>query len=240
MHSYILESDAITGPWKLVTYMKDFGEQAYFLNFPSKFISPNGKRLWLCYSANFAAEANGQKLKFNPPGGRYGLCLHEVRLLAPGEKVEQPVNPFDGRDNIARQARIETSVTHPDYNAKGAIDGKSGGWPDDIQQEWASFGWGEGAWVKLTWDKPQTVSRVWLVDRPNPTDQITGGTIEFSDGTSIEIEKPLPDNGTKGLEITFAPKTLTSLTFKVTKVKQKPCNIGLSEIGVFAHTGAKP
>ncbi|MHC4706904.1 MAG: hypothetical protein ACYS8I_07445, partial [Planctomycetota bacterium] len=36
MHSYILESDKLTGPWKLVTYMKDFGEQGYFLNFPSK------------------------------------------------------------------------------------------------------------------------------------------------------------------------------------------------------------
>ena len=30
------------------------------------------------------------KLKVNPPGGRYGLCLHEVRLLAPGDKVEPP------------------------------------------------------------------------------------------------------------------------------------------------------
>ena len=54
MNSYILEADRITGPWKLVTYMKDFGEQGYFLNFPSKFISNDGYTLWLCYSANFA------------------------------------------------------------------------------------------------------------------------------------------------------------------------------------------
>ncbi len=39
MNSYILEADALTGPWRLVVYMKDFGQQAYFLNFPSKFIS---------------------------------------------------------------------------------------------------------------------------------------------------------------------------------------------------------
>ena len=75
---------------------------------------------------------------------------------------------------------------------------------------------------------------MWLVDRPNLLDQITGGTLQFSDGTAIEIEKPLPDNGAKSLEIAFAPKTITSLTFKVTKVKQTPCNIGLSEIAVFA------
>jgi hypothetical protein len=28
------------------------------------------------------------KLKVNPPGGRYGLCLHQCRLLAPGEKPD--------------------------------------------------------------------------------------------------------------------------------------------------------
>lgn len=83
MDSYILEADAITGPWRMVTYMKDFGEQAYFLNFPSKFISDDGRTLWLCYSANFSRGWNGVELKFNPPGGRYGLCLHELKLLGP-------------------------------------------------------------------------------------------------------------------------------------------------------------
>jgi hypothetical protein len=93
MTSYILEADAITGPWRMVSYMKDFGEQGYFLNFPSKFISPacaavaatawrrpDGRTLWLCYSANFSTDWNGVKLAINPSGGRYGLCLHEVKL----------------------------------------------------------------------------------------------------------------------------------------------------------------
>jgi hypothetical protein len=85
MTSYILEADVLTGPWRMVVYLKDFGEQAYFLNFPSKFSSGDGKRLWLCYSANFSAGWNGVTLNFNPPGGRYGLCLHELRLLGPDE-----------------------------------------------------------------------------------------------------------------------------------------------------------
>lgn len=85
MTSYILEADTITGPWRIVVYMKDFGEQAYFLNFPSKFVSDDGRTLWLCYSANFSSGWNGMKLKFNPSGGRYGLCLHEVRLLGPSD-----------------------------------------------------------------------------------------------------------------------------------------------------------
>jgi hypothetical protein len=81
MNSYILESDKITGPWKLVTYMKDFGEQAYFLNFPSKFISRDGKKLWLCYSGNFASGWNDMEIKSNPPGSAYGLVLQEMILL---------------------------------------------------------------------------------------------------------------------------------------------------------------
>jgi hypothetical protein len=83
MTSYILEAEVLTGRWRMVAYMKDFGEQAYFLNFPSKFISEDGRTLWLCYSANFSPGWNGVELKVNPPGGRYGLCLHEVKLLGP-------------------------------------------------------------------------------------------------------------------------------------------------------------
>ena len=86
MDSYILEADKLTGPWRMVVYMKDFGEQAYFLNFPSKFISDDGKTMWLCYSANFSDGWNGVKLEFDPPGGRYGLSLHEVKLLTPYDK----------------------------------------------------------------------------------------------------------------------------------------------------------
>ncbi len=87
MNSYILESDDITGPYKLVTYMRDFGEQAYFLNFPSKFISEDGRTAWLCYSSNFTStvpdgsEVFGVNLEEDPPGSHYGLVLQEVWLL---------------------------------------------------------------------------------------------------------------------------------------------------------------
>ena len=87
MNSYILESDDITGPYKLVTYMRDFGEQAYFLNFPSKFISEDGRTAWLCYSANWtstvrdAREVFGLIPKEDPPGSHYGLVMQEVWLL---------------------------------------------------------------------------------------------------------------------------------------------------------------
>ena len=81
MNTYILEADEITGPWRLVTYMKDFGEQAYFVNFPSKFISADGRTVWLCYSANFAKDWRGEVMQEKPPGSHYGLVLQQIRLL---------------------------------------------------------------------------------------------------------------------------------------------------------------
>lgn len=81
MNTYLLESGQLAGPWKLVTYMKNFGEQAYFVNIPSKFLSPDSNRLWICYSGNFATDWNGQQIHVNPPGSRYGLVLQEVELI---------------------------------------------------------------------------------------------------------------------------------------------------------------
>jgi hypothetical protein len=63
--------------------MHEFGEQAYFVNIPSKFISADGRTAWLCYAANFS---NGNR-NWNthhralPPGGGYGMTLQEIKLL---------------------------------------------------------------------------------------------------------------------------------------------------------------
>jgi alpha-L-fucosidase len=80
-NTYFLEAGEITGPWRLVAYLKDFGEQAYFVNFPSKFISGDGRTLWLCYAANFTNGWLGTSLKSDPPGSCYAMCLQEVHLL---------------------------------------------------------------------------------------------------------------------------------------------------------------
>ena len=72
------ESDAITGPYKLVHGMRDFGPQCYFPHIPPKFISADGKKAWFCYSANYSAAARKQE---NPPGSGYALCLQEMEFL---------------------------------------------------------------------------------------------------------------------------------------------------------------
>jgi len=71
----ILEADALTGPWRLIAYLEAFGRNAYFCNVPSKFIAPDGKTMWLSYSATFTGHTA------NPKDSRYALCLREFRLV---------------------------------------------------------------------------------------------------------------------------------------------------------------
>jgi hypothetical protein len=81
MDSYLLEAKSPTGPWRWVTYLRRFGVQAYFLNFPSRFLAVDGSTGWLCYSANHSNRYGGLDLPEEPPGSGYGLCLQEVQLL---------------------------------------------------------------------------------------------------------------------------------------------------------------
>jgi len=227
MNTYILESDSITGPWKLVSYMKDFGVQAYFVNFPSKFISPDGRTAWLCYSGNFT-----RNQPVNPPGGKYAMSLHEIHLLAPDESI--PESPLIEPGNIAPLATVSSSSTHSNYQAGGVTDGCVGGYPGNYQQEWATQGEKDTAILRLTWNQPQTIDRVWLFDRPNDLDQVLSGLLVFSDGSTVKTGR-LPDNASYGLEVRFEPKSVKWLAFFVTGVGSKTQNIGLSEIAVFTY-----
>ena len=232
-NSYILESSSITGPFKLVQYMARFGEQGYFLNIPSKFIGADGRTMWLCYAANFASTWDGKRIQSNPPGSRYAMCLQEFRLGTGASRA----SPLMSAGNIARKARLTASSIHKDYKASGATDGVVGGYPEDISREWASNAGGVGTSLRLDWDTGQRVECIWLFDRPNALDQITAGTIEFSDGSKVEVGA-LPDDARQGIELRFPAKKINALTFTVTGTKPGCQNIGLSEIGVF-EAGAK-
>ncbi|MGA2985514.1 MAG: hypothetical protein ABSG32_17010 [Terriglobia bacterium] len=82
-NTYIVESEHVAGPWKLVVYMHEFGEQGYFVNIPSKFISADGRTAWLCYATNFSNGNPNWNTHYRdiPPGGGYGMNLQEIKLL---------------------------------------------------------------------------------------------------------------------------------------------------------------
>jgi len=229
-HTYLLESDRITGPWRLVSHLSNFGEQAYFVNVPSKFIGRDGRTLWLCYAGNFSSGWGGITFKSRPPGSRYGMCLQEVRILAPGDSTT--IDTLNSSDNLAPDATVTAGSVHPDYSANGAVDGIVDGYPGNITREWASQGEQDTAVLRLTWSEPQTIDRVWLFDRPNNLDQVTSGMLVFSDGTTLTTGA-LPDDAKQGLEVSFPAKTVKWLAFLVTGAKPGSPNIGLSEIAVF-------
>ncbi len=79
--TYLLEGPSATGPWSMITYMKEFGPQSYFVNIPSKFIKAKldpddgSLTLYLSYSANFHFPQGA-----NPPGSGYHWTLSEIKL----------------------------------------------------------------------------------------------------------------------------------------------------------------
>lgn len=152
-------------------------------------------------------------------------------MYGPEQKIAD--NPLVSPDNVVQFAAVSASSTHADYSAEGAIDGSVDGFPRAIQHEWASNGESDSALIRLTWSTPQTIDRVWLFDRPNTLDQITGGMLLFGDDTTLKTGV-LPDDARKGLEVSLKPKTVKWLVFLVTSAKTGSPNIGLSEIVVFA------
>lgn len=248
MNSYFLESDQIEGPWKLITYMKNFGEQGYFLNIPSKFISQNDNKMWLCYSGNFAPFTD---LGTNPPGGRYGMVLQEIRFLNkkefknyPYEKNENDLarkvdqwtanNPLTSSKNLALKAKVSVSSVFEGYDPNAVKDGVAKGFPLSPKNEWASKEQTRGSWVRLTWDDEIEVKRIWLFDRPTHNEHILSGGIRMSDGTLVPVGE-IPNVEEKGLEITLdTPRKVKWIEFVVTGVGRCKSS-GLSEFAVFAE-----
>jgi hypothetical protein len=76
------------------------------------------------------------------------------------------------------------------------------------------------------------MSKVVLYDRPNANDQITGATLTFSDGSTVQV--PALNNDGTATTVTFPAKTTTSLKVTVTSVSASTQNVGLSEIQAFS------
>jgi len=248
MNSYILEADEITGPYRLVTFMNKFGRQGYFLNFPSKFIGPDGRTAWLSYSANFHKSYFANRTVADPMGSRYAWTLQEVRLLdAAGSealatsRTGLPADRLKSEANIALRARVNVSSVHKknrpfteliEYFGEGAVDGIVD--PDEAinRHEWVSLGERETAMIRLTWDSPQPVRRVWLFDRPSPKDHIVSGVLLFSDGSAVKVGE-LPNDARSAREVVFPVKNVSWIVFAVDAVSKETANAGLAEIAVF-------
>lgn len=77
-----MESDKITGPYKTIHYMTNWGPGSYFGNISAKWISKDGKTAWLVIAANCWAEPA------NPKQCVYSCSMHEFKFVTSSE-----VNP---------------------------------------------------------------------------------------------------------------------------------------------------
>jgi hypothetical protein len=130
--------------------------------------------------------------------------------------------------NIAPKANVTASSQFSNnFPATAVTDGLVGN-----TGEWASSN-EQNPWVQLAWPSAVTIDRVVMYDRANLTDNVNGGTLTFSDGTSITGIEGIPqDDG--GKVIIFPPKEVTWVKFQA--VGGIGPNVGLSEIEVFATT----
>jgi hypothetical protein len=160
--------------------------------------------------------------------GRGGVKRHVaavIRRPTSAVRLAIPASAAKGLSNLAPLATVTASSV--EESDRLAAEGVADGVPDANQ--WLSAGETAGAWVKLDWDAPVTISEIELCDRPSLSDNVTSGTLTFDDGNSILVEA-LPPNGTPWRTV-FRPKTVRSVIFRIDSTQGR--NAGLAEILVF-------
>jgi len=127
--------------------------------------------------------------------------------------------------NVAPLATVTVS------SAEESDERLGGGVADGVvdTKEWVAREEITGAWIKLSWDRPATVTELALYDRPNRFDNVLSGRLSFDDGSVISVPA-LPPGGTPW-RITFPPKVVHWLMFQIDRAEGK--NTGLEEIMVF-------
>lgn len=171
------------------------------------------------------------KVSYKSSGGRYLTVASwgtlDMKCSAYFAGTTEKFTPFA---NKARTSTVTVSSENPTTSQLGikAIDGSATGYPGDYTREWTTNGENVGAWIQLKWAAATPVKQIILYDRPNLNDQILGGTLLFSDGSSIPVGA-LPNDGSP-LSVNFTAKNISWVKFRV---DQATGWIGLSELEAF-------
>ena len=99
------EADAITGPYRMVHYLRDWGPQTYFPNVPAKFISADGNKMWLCVACNYSTKTTPKPFQC-----RYAASFHEIELLFPGDS---PIPEADRKSRISNKRLEDIDANAP-------------------------------------------------------------------------------------------------------------------------------
>ena len=172
---------------------------------------------------------------------RWMPTLLTAALAAAAVVVGGPAgSAFAAGTNVALQATATASSqnTSTSQTASKVNDGTVSGYPQDSTKEWATVGGKAGSWVQLAWASAVTIDRVVLYDRPNADDQITAGTLTFSNGSSVSVGTL--NNAGSATTISFAAQAVTSVRLTVTTVKSSTINIGLAEFEAWSASTTPP
>lgn len=163
------------------------------------------------------------------------LCQANAAYTARFARRYTSAHQLGGGRNVAPAALVSASSedTGAGRQAAQAVDGTVVG---PTGREWATRAERAGAWIGLDWSEPQHVDRVVLYDRPGPADQVSGGVLRFSDGSTVAVGA-LAGNGAATV-LTFPARTVTSVRFDITSVSAATRATGLAEIQVYATTPA--
>ena len=132
--------------------------------------------------------------------------------------------PDTTRDDAGVSRATASSSASP--TVPGAVvDG--GGGAADLGASWRSAGAGP-QWIDIRWRDPRELSSVQIYGSPDQEGQISSGTLEFGDGTTIAIGGVLP-GGAAPTTVAFMPKITDSVRFWM----QAPGPVGLREFTVL-------
>lgn len=109
----------------------------------------------------------------------------------------------EGDHHLAANLSGEAAVTasselNGTYAAVKATD-------DQFFTEWRSTE--QNPWIQLTWATGQTIDKIRIQDRPDAASNMNGGTLYFSDGSSIAVTGMPGDGEYNYKEISFSTKT---------------------------------
>ncbi|MBA8812020.1 DUF7402 domain-containing protein [Frigoribacterium faeni] len=141
--------------------------------------------------------------------------------------------PAPTRTDVTAGAVATASWDNPadGQTAAKAIDGVADGYPGNAANEWVAP-WGRtGVALTLTWSTAKAMDTVVLHDRPNLSDGITGGTLTFSDGSTVTV--PALDDAGGATTVSFPSRVASSVTFTTTSVSASTVNVGLAEMRVL-------
>jgi LmbE family N-acetylglucosaminyl deacetylase len=199
---------------------------------------PDGDPLTYVWTTNGGSvTGTGATATFTPPRITSNTTFTVTVTIGDGRggsvsrTVDVAVTPSSTSANraLASTATASTENSGRGQSASKAIDGMVSGYPVDPTLEWASVGQLSGAWIQLTWTSSQSITRVVLHDRINTEDQVLGGTLTFSDGSSIAVGNLANDGA--AVQFDFAAKNVTWVRFTVTSARGS--NIGLAEFEVY-------